>query len=103
MDKPMMKCGHAANSTHDGEPACAICFPHPKATEVDESPPSLEGRTARCFHYGQVPTGRNMECRQCRRGEPCRCERPSSPKLAFFEHKPDLAYDRYYCGCWGWG
>src|SRR4051812_23201449 len=47
---PMMKCGHAANAKNgNGEPSCVICFGiHPGADVVDESPPSLVGRKAKC-------------------------------------------------------
>jgi hypothetical protein len=101
----MMKCGHAAQGTDgDGNPVCVICFGiRSGATEVDDSPPDLTGRMARCVYYGSRAEGRNMECgRGCKRGQPCQCERPSSLDLAFFEHTPDLAYDKFYCGCWGW-
>lgn len=61
----MMKCGHAANATHNGKPSCVICAGiHPGAEVVDDSPPSLEGRTARCS---------------------CGKERPSDQALPFFE------------------
>lgn len=80
----LMKCGHSANATtQDGAPVCVICLGIvPGADEVDENPPDLEGRTARCVY--------------------CRKERPSAINLAFFEHLPEHDYDRYYCGCYGW-
>jgi hypothetical protein len=79
---PMMKCGHAANATMDGKPACAICAGlTPLATVVDDAPPSLEGRIARCTYCGK--------------------EQPSSPDLWFFSANPDREHDYYYCGCWG--
>jgi hypothetical protein len=93
--KPMMKCGHAATGKDgDGRPSCVSCAGlDPGAHVVDESPPSLDGRTARCVY--------------------CRHEAPSSTGLAFFEYlgpgsnhyrakgnpKPN---DAYYCGCRGW-
>ena len=89
-ETPMMKCGHAANATtKDGEgnsvPCCVICTGiDPGAMEIDGSPPSLEGRTARCPYRD------------------CPSERPSSPDLAFFEMKSDKDHDVYYCGCRGW-
>jgi hypothetical protein len=68
--RPMMKCGCAANATrtmtagekHDATPACAIhdCI------EIDDSPPDLDGRTARCK---------------------CGKTRPSSRGLPFFEYR----------------
>ena len=84
----MMKCGHAANAhTKRGDnpnaPCCAICIGiNPGADEVNDNPPDLSSRTAKCSYGGN--------------------EVPSSTKLAFFEHCPDKPYDRYYCGCFGW-
>jgi hypothetical protein len=82
--KPMMKCGHAANATDSkGNPVCVICIGiDPGAEIVDESPPNLEGRTARCVY--------------------CSCEEPSSPNLPFFEYNPKGEKDTFYCGCRGW-
>lgn len=86
---PMMKCGHAANSIltlPDGTkiPACVICAGiDPGAAVIDDTPPSFEGRTARCS-YGPHH------------------DVPSSSALAFFSHRPDRQYDDYYCGCKGW-
>jgi len=88
----MMKCGHAAQGIDDkGNPVCVICYPDPRATQEDESPPDLTGRTARCSYYGQkFHYGRyGCECSVCRNNSDwiCRCERPSSDKLAFFVYK----------------
>lgn len=86
----MMKCGHAANATDrkTGKPVCVICVGiSPGATEIDDSPPDLLERRARCSYYG---FGR------------CESEGPSSPELAFFEHKPEKDHDSFYCGCRGW-
>jgi len=83
-DPVMMRCGHAANAVDaNGDLCCVICVGiRPGATVVDSSPPSLDGRTARCY---------------------CGREEPSDPtRLAFFEHVPDADHDRYYCGCRGW-
>ena len=82
-DKPMMKCGHAANSTDgEGKPVCVICFGlKPGAAEVADEP-DLEGREAKCTY--------------------CSNKCPSSTNLAFFEHRPDRPSDSYYCGCFGW-
>lgn len=80
----MMKCGHAANA-HDaqGNPCCAICIGFkPEATQVAETP-NLQGRTARCSYT-------------------CNSSQPSSTDLAFFQHRPTMEYDLYYCGCRGW-
>ena len=103
---PMMKCGHAANAVNAraGAPSCAICAGlTPDADAIDDAPPDLAGRTARCAHYGQVPAGRLHESNYgCRRGETCLCERPSSPELPFFAHQAGQPHDSFYCGCWGW-
>jgi hypothetical protein len=82
VEKVLMKCGHAANATCDGKPACAICA----CTEVADTIPDLTGRKARCGYYGTH----------------CHSETPSSMKLPFFEYRPDKEYDTYYCGCYGW-
>lgn len=79
----MMRCGHAANATRDGEPVCVICSGiSPGADEIDPDPPSLDGRT--------------MVCAQCG------SERASDPSAAFFESRPERATDAYYSGCRGW-
>ena len=85
---PLMKCGHAANSFHvlkDGTtvPSCVICWGiHSGADTIDDTPPTLEGRMARCYE------GCSMV--------------PSSTALAFFEYIAESETDRYYCGCRGW-
>ena len=87
MDKPMMKCGHAANAITMGsnKPCCAICVGiHQGAEEVDDNPPDLTGRMARCAY-------RN-----------CQSKQKSITNLPFFESKPNEEYDEYYCGCRGW-
>lgn len=118
----MMACGHAANSTRDGQPACVICTGSPGADAIVETP-ALVGRAARCGH--------------------CASKKPSSPNLPFFKFKgvgsedalhmcgachyligahgawntfakrPGITdhefvahgaygYDDFYCGCRGW-
>lgn len=102
---PMMRCGHSDNGRDgDGNPVCVICHGiHPGAEEVDDSPPDLSARRARCNYYGTRPSGRNSESNYgTKRGEICMAERPSSPELPFFMHRPDREYDEFYCGCWGW-
>ena len=80
---PLMKCGHAANATCEDKPVCVICHGlDPGATVVDDAPPRLEGRVAKCSDCGH--------------------ERPSNTELAFFAHHPDRATDSFYCGCRGW-
>lgn len=111
-DSPMMTCGHTANAVMRSKggvkydpplPCCAICT----CTEIDESPPDLSERRARCTYYGKVPSGRSHESNYgCKRGEACNCEQPSQKEeghgLPFFKHCPDKPYDEFYCGCWGW-
>jgi len=81
MNKPMMKCGHAANATTNGKPCCVICSPSNGWDEVDTSI-DIQGRQAKCGS--------------------CNSTKPSSTSLAFFEHRPDKPLDSYYCGCKGW-
>lgn len=108
-DNPMMRCGHRANGVRnlpDGtrRPACVICVGiagDDDWSTVDDVPPDLSGRTARCSYYASTPRARSREG-PCGRGT-CRCERPSDADgLAFFSHRPDRAHDEFYCGCWGW-
>lgn len=103
MSKPMMKCGHVANGTKTdtGEPVCVICsLVDPAGMEIDPNPPSLTGRTARCFFHGRKPY--KNECDKCRGKAVCECEEPSSADLAFFAHKTDAPFDEFYCGCRSW-
>lgn len=92
MNKPLMQCGHAANASQkllplgDGIPeeipVCAICLGiNEGATQVAERAVDLSNRVAKCS---------------------CGRTRPSSLGLAFFEYKPELSNDVYYCGCRGW-
>lgn len=109
MNTPMMKCGHAANAVDsEGKPVCVICHGIVDgATEIDESPPGLEGRKARCVYYGKVfHFGYyGNECSVCGKRDDniCHCERDSdTDKLAFFEHRPGEEFDLFYCGCHSW-
>jgi len=105
MPGPIMKCGHAAQGKDgDGNWGCVICWPDPRATQIDDTSPDLTGRRARCSYYG-TRFGRKNECGTCGKTTDgiCRCERDSDPKrLAFFEHRPGEEFDRFYCGCSGW-
>lgn len=75
-----MACGHSANATRDGKPACCIC----SCYEVVSVKPSLEGRKAHCrYNHASSVTDSRWD-------------------LAFFEHMPNGEYDYYYCGCYGW-
>ena len=110
--KPMMKCGHAANSTMGAQniPACVICFgTHPGAVEVAEAP-KLDGRMASCSYRGSCREQRGRNAYNGRKEKPDYGDfdaaghsvAPSSTELPFFEHRPDQAMDAYYCGCFGW-
>jgi hypothetical protein len=105
-DLPLMKCGHTAQSWGgDGDhPACVICIGiDPGAEIVEDNLPDLSQRTARCAYYNSVPRGQNHSSNYgCKRGERCMCEQPSVERLPFFEHKPEMTHDQFYCGCWGW-
>lgn len=108
MRMPLMKCGHTAQGVDEnGNPVCVICYGiNAGATEIADTP-DLEGRKARCAYYGKKfrDNGRGAnECPVCDRqsGNACRCERPSSIDLPFFEWKPDEEFDLFYCGCHGW-
>lgn len=96
-DPPMMRCGHAANAHRnhaDGTktPVCAMCLGIGDlgGDEVMPERPSLEGREMKCTY---------LRTRNGREHTPM----PSRWNAAFFEHRPDDDYDRYYCGCYGWG
>lgn len=96
-DAPLMKCGHAANSTLDGIPVCVICYGiRPGADQVVDDRPSLEGRRAVCCYKNHLA----RYVRDDKRGQ--HGMRPSSYDLAYFKHQPDQPFDSYYCGCHGW-
>jgi hypothetical protein len=91
-DQPMMKCGHAANATSGGKPACAICM----TTETATTQPDLTGRVARCSYPRPGKYGDTDYKTAHTTGV------PSSTNLPFFAYQPDLECDSFYCGCWGW-
>lgn len=84
MTTTMMACGHAANgTTEDGKPACVVCYGIvPGATTVAIGDLDLSSRKMRCT-YGHDPV-------------------PSDARGAFFQYRPDMPTDSYYCGCRGW-
>ena len=90
-DMSMMHCGHVANGqTEDGKLCCTICYGvYPGADITLDSTPEFKNRQAKCNYNNQV-------------GD-CKSIVPSRLGLPFFEHKPDEDFDRYYCGCFGWG
>lgn len=97
---PIMRCGHAATGRVDGQFVCAACIGLNRgATQPMDPQPNLEGRRARCRDYGSgSPSCTRWSCGD----RVCRCERPSSPALPFFQYHPDREFDSFYCGCWGW-
>lgn len=79
----MMQCGHSANgTTSNGDPCCVICFGFTDKAELVAEQPDLTGRIALC--------------------SPCKKPVPSSDKLPFFNYRPTVDTDSYYCGCRGW-
>ena len=70
----MMKCGHSANGKRKigniWTDCCLICIGlDPKAKIIDEAPPDLNERKARCSYFDSIPKGRNHESNYgCRRG-----------------------------------
>ena len=88
MNMPMMKCGHVAQGVESEtkKPICIICMGiHTGATEVDDTPPDLTGRKARCSYFRR-----------------CGTEVDSNYKLAFFGYEPNREFDEFYCDCYGW-
>ena len=84
--KVLMACGHAANAEQldlfgEPRPVCAICCGIKPGWDEVAPVPVLKDRVAKCS---------------------CGLTRPSSTKLAFFEHRPELSSDSFYCGCRGW-
>lgn len=100
----MMACGHAANGTMNGKPVCAICIIVGDETDLAcmvVETPSFEGRMARCS-YAMPGEERHSPTAGPYAGRSYASLTPSGPGLAFFEHRPEQAEDRFYCGCWGW-
>ena len=82
MPSIMMKCGHRAHGVDgNGKPVCVTCVGlDPRAREVEENPPSYEGREARCAY--------------------CQLVKPSNADLAFFEYRgPGSTYAAEHCVC----
>ena len=80
-----MKCGHIAiGRDEEGNPVCPICL----CWEIDPNAPDLAGRKAKCPYCGAMRDEINAD------GEPVR--------LPFFRYQPDMEYDTFYDGCYGW-
>jgi len=131
MTPVMMKCGHAANSRSGDKPACAICvLTDEGALIVDDTPPDLSTRQARCscgkiepshstrlafFEYrGEGSPAAINSCKNCGFHEVAHDpvytrERNVEPRTVVerglckgFEAKGPWQYDSFYCGCGGW-
>jgi hypothetical protein len=81
MTDTAMTCGHTANATATGMPACAIC----SCIDIAPEAPSIEGRMMVC----------------------CGDEFPSRRSAAFFSYRgPGSQWpqdtDEFYCGHAGW-
>lgn len=74
----VLKCGHLPNAKKDGKPCCVMC----NCSEFAKDVPNLTNRKARCSDCGKIVD--------------------SKLNLAFFIHKPNEQYDKFYCGCCGW-
>lgn len=124
MTTVMMKCGHSANAVMGDKPVCAICaMTHTGWDIVDDDPPDLAGRKARCHCGREEPShperlaffefcGPGSDhavttCGTCHyalvaHGEVNR--ETGRPGITDHEFVPagDLGHDRFYCGCDGW-
>lgn len=102
MTDVMMGCGHAANArdAETKEPVCVICIGINDGATVVVPGPDLTGRRAKCAYY--PGGGKYYTHRENGSGRYTPGIVDSSPRLAFFEHRPDEEFDKYYCGCWGW-
>ena len=112
MPDVLMKCGHRANATipawvptgdttdrntpemeQGSLPCCAICAPRPEAYEIDENPPDLRNRKARCDCGKEVSSPFHLPFFEYR-GPGSRFVRDLDPE--------GLSFDDYYCGHAGW-
>lgn len=120
-DKPLMKCGHTANSTVsiDGGPPRPACAIHagltPDAYELAESQQPWAGRMARCcgqpkpsdpqhmafFEYRGQPNPRI--CKTCGYYDEAHVKTPLPRDVCTnFVGGWSHEYDSYYCGHNGW-
>ena len=94
MGNILMKCGCAAmgvctsRAGHTVDPPIPVCITH-ECYEIEETPPILAGRKARCAGFGKGGS-RHYECNYTKQTgcspRQCRCELPSDPSLPFFEY-----------------
>lgn len=114
---PLMRCGHSANGTYNGKPACVICAPDEDALLV-RMPPDLTGRVARCGYCGaERPSSTDLPffgfrgegskfatqtCKYCGYYQSAHeKEHVIRRCIGGFEPRGDSP-DDYYCGCRGW-
>lgn len=121
----MMRCGHAANAEHEGNPCCVICAgTSPDAYRVSDYPTDIVERKAKCG-CGKVMSYSNTLAFYEYRGEGSRtsthCKICGFSAQAHKEEKPahyatlqkckdegtytpqgGLEYDSFYCGHAGW-
>jgi hypothetical protein len=115
-----MQCGHRAQGVYADKPVCVTCFGlDARATLVDENPPDLTGREAKCSCGKRVPSSIDLPFFEYR-GEGsheavdiCVCGyaevahiRPLPKHLSNwvcqeFRSRGPLP-DLFYCGCRGW-
>ena len=121
----LMKCGHSATGTDakTGSPCCLICIGlDPRAEEINDQPPSLSGRLARCSCGNTQPSsislaffeylgaGSREALEHCKCGYEVKVHslpRPLPTHLRgrlcdTFTARGPSEFDRYYCGCRGW-
>lgn len=121
----LMKCGHVANGIQSdtGDPVCVICLGiTPLAKVVDDNPPALIGRTAKCGCGAIAPSSTDLPFFDYKgpgsRSATDRCGvcpfalvvhgetnphtgRPGITDHTFVPHGP-YEFDEYYCGHSGW-
>lgn len=67
---------------------------------------NLEGRCAQCAYAGRCPTFQNLLAGK--RNAPTGASRDElitdgePVRLPFFRYQPDMEYDAFYDGCFGW-
>lgn len=83
MARKLMMCGCLSTGVDaKGRPVCASHVGiEPGAEVVNENPPNLDGRRAKCRY--------------------CENIRPSGFNLPYFRWNPE-GEDEWYCGCRGW-
>ena len=119
MNKPLLACGHAANSTDEnGNPSCVICIGiNPDADKISKTP-DLTKRRAKCAYGNHAIVNSSLDLPFFEYLGPgsytaenaCKCgynkmahnQPKSTCKCKHFVPRGPLEFDRYYCGCYGW-